>query len=287
MSVTIDQAYISAYSDNVHTLVEQEMSKVRPMVTVSSQKGEKIFFERFGALSVADVSGRWVDSVVQDSVHSRRMCTTVKKQAAVTLSDIDTLKMLIDPTSNITRAMASAHAREFDDVCIAAMLGTAATGVAGAGTQAFNSAMQVAHGSAGLTVAKLNSALTLLEAGEVDIDRAELFLLVGAGGVEDLMNDTLFTNFDYQEGKALASGRLPKFRGVNIVRSQRVTPHTSGSIYRALLVTGDCMRANISKDIEVFADVIPHKNREILIQAFMTYGAVRMEESLIVDVLFQ
>jgi len=193
----------------------------------------------------------------------------------------------MDPTSYITTAMARAHAKESDDVVLAAILGSAATGQTGSGTQAFDSNMQVAHGSTGFTVAKLNSGLKLLEANEVDVDREELFLLAGAGAIEDLMADSLFTSFDFQEGKVLANGRLPKFRGINIIRTQRVPVHTSGSVYRCLLLTGSCMRANISSDIEVYADVIPHKNREILIQAFMTYGAVRMEEALVADILFQ
>lgn len=287
MTVTIDQAYISAYSDNVHRLVSQEMSKVRPLVNITSEKGEKIFKERFGALTVSDVTGRWQDTVPQDTVHSRRMITTVKKSCPAFLDNIDLLKMMIDPTSNITQEMASAHGREFDDVMIAAMLGSAATGVAGAGTQAFDSNFQVAHGSVGFTVAKFNSAMTKLEAAEVDIDREELFLLLGAGGVEDLMAEEKFTSFDYAAGKALSSRGLPSFRGVNIIRTQRVPAHTAGSVYRGLLLTGKAMAANISKDIEIHADVIPHKNHAIQIVAYMTYGAVRMEESLIVDVLFQ
>jgi hypothetical protein len=287
MTVTIDQAYVNAYSDNVHTLVEQKESKLRPLVTLSKEQVEKVFFDRFGTLSVADITGRWQDSLIQDGAYSRRMITNVKKGCAVSLSDLDTLKMMMDPTSYITTEMARAHGREFDDVVIAAILGTAAIGQTGSSTQSFDSNMQVAHGSAGFTVAKFNTGLKLLEANEVDVDRAEMYLLAGAAAIEDLMADALFTSFDYQNGKVLSTGKLPQFRGVNIIRTQRIPAQTASSVYRCLLLTGDCMRANIAKDIQVSADVIPTKNNEVLIQAFMTYGAVRMEEKLVADILFQ
>lgn len=287
MTVTIDQAYVNAYSDNVHTLVEQKESKLRPLVTLSKEQVEKVFFDRFGTLSVADITGRWQDSLIQDGAYSRRMITNVKKGAAVSISDLDTLKMLMDPTSYVTTEMARAHGRAFDDVVITAILGAAAIGQTGSSTQAFDSTMQVAHGSTGFTVAKFNSGLTLLEANEVDVDRSELYLLAGANAIEDLMADSNFISYDFQDNKVLATGRLPRFRGVNIIRSQRVPAHTANSIYRCMLLTGECMRANIAKDIAVSADVIPHKNNEVLIQSFMTYGAVRMEEKLVVDILFQ
>lgn len=287
MTVTIDQAYINAYSDNVHRLVSQESARLRHVVNISSEKGEKIFKERIGRLFVSDVTGRLQDTVLQDSAHSRRMISTVKKACAVGLDNIDLLKMMIDPTSAITVEMGAAHGVEFDRVMIAAMLGTAATGVSGAGTQAFDSAMQVAHGSTGFTVVKFNDAMTLLEAAEVDIDREELFLILGAKGTNDLMSEEKFTSFDYASGKALSARGLPTFRGVNIIRSQQVPAHTASSIYRGLLLTGKAMAANISSDIEIKADVLPAKHHAIQLAAYMTYGAVRMEESLIVDVLFQ
>lgn len=287
MTVTIDQAYINAYSDNVHRLVSQEAARLRHVVNISSEKGEKVFKERIGRLFVSDVTGRLQDTVLQDSAHSRRMISTVKKACAVGLDNIDLLKMMIDPTSAITVEMGAAHGVEFDRVMIAAMLGTAATGVSGAGTQAFDSAMQVAHGSAGFTVVKFNDAMTLLEAAEVDIDREELFLILGAKGTNDLLSEEKFTSFDYTGGKALTARGLPSFRGVNIIRSQQVPAHTANSIYRGLLLTGKAMAANISSDIEIKADVLPAKNHSIQLAAYMTYGAVRMEESLIVDVLFQ
>lgn len=287
MAVTIDQAYVNAYSDNVHTLVEQQESRMRPLVTITREKGEKIFFERFGSLVVSDVTGRWQETNPQDTVHSRRMCTTVKKSCPAYLDSIDQLKMLVDPTSDVTAAMARAHAKEFDDVVLAAILGNAATGQTGSGSQAFDSNMQVAHGSTGFTVAKLNSGLELLEANEVDIDREELFLIANANAMKDLASDALFTSADYQDIKMLSSGQLPRFRGINIVRCQRIPVHTAGSVYRSLLLSGRAMRANISSDLEVHADIIPTRNHAVQIVAYMTYGAVRMEEALVADILFQ
>lgn len=115
----------------------------------------------------------------------------------------DLNKMLIDPTSDYLKKMSNAHGQNYDIVVMNAMLGIAATGADGTGSQAFDPSQQIAHGATGLTTAKLDTAIELMEANRVDIMRDGLVLILNANGKKDLLADAKITSFDYQPLKYL------------------------------------------------------------------------------------
>lgn len=288
MTATIDSAYISQFSDNIHLLVREGRSKLRGIFMEEAAKGEKHFFDRLGELTVSQVSARNEVLTIQDAAHSRRMATVNRYFGRVTLDDIDKLKMLIDPSSEYAKALADAHGENYDEVLYSALLGSAATGQTGSGTQAFDTAnQQIAHGSAGFSVAKFNQALRILEANELDLDRTKLYLALGARGTEDLFGESSVISIDFQNRKALSDGVLPMFRGVNIIRTQRVPDSTSGSVYRGLLFTQDVAKVAMVEDMEIHIDERIDLAHVMQITAYMMFGAVRMEEKKIVDILYQ
>lgn len=291
MTRTIDTAYINQFSDTMHHLVEQTESKLRPTVKVEMAKGEKHFFDRLGIFTASEVTSATSPITLQDAAHSRRMATVSQYAANTYLADIDKLKMLIDPSSDYALKLARAHAKNLDDVIITAALGSASTGKDGSGSQAFDTSNnQIAHGSAGFTVAKFNQALRILEVNEVDIDRARMYLAIGARAVEDLLGDSTnqLTSFDFQDSKVLSNGGMPSFRGVNIVRTQRVTDETSGTTFRGLLYTEDTIKVAMAQDLKI--NISERNDLEgipLQVATYMMHGAVRMEEETIVDVLYQ
>lgn len=290
MSATISSAFISQFSDNLHSLVEQRGSKLRPAVKIETANGEKHFFDRLGSFEASEITSRLELTSLQDPAHSRRMASVRRYNASTYLDDMDKLKMLVDPTSDYAMKLARAQGRRLDDVILAAALGVAATGQAGNDTASFDvTNQQVAHGSAGFTVAKFNAGLEKLEANDVDVDGIGLYLILGAGGVADLLGDSTnqITSFDFQDGKVLSTGKLPSFRGVNIIRSQRVPDETAGTTRRGLLMTEDTMKVAMNRDIEVKVAERADVNFVTQISTYMQYGAVRMEESTIVDILYQ
>lgn len=290
MASTVDQAFITQFSANIHMLVRERGSKLRGILPVESAKGEKHMFERIDKMTVSEITDRNAPLDATDAAHSRRMATVRRYGSRVHLDDLDRLKMLIDPTSEYAKAMADAHGENYDQIVFDAMLGTAATGKDGDGTQAFDTSnQQIAHGSAGFTVAKFNQALRILEANEVDIDRVRLYLCLGALGVEDLLGDTSnqITSFDFQDSKTLSSGRMPQFRGVNIVRTQRVPDETAATTYRGLLFTDDVQKTAVARDLEMHIDERIDLAHVQQVTSYMMFGSVRMEEKKVVDVLYQ
>lgn len=287
MAITIDSAYVSQFSDNLHTLVREGSSKLMGIFATETARGEKHFFDRLGSFTASALTARLQSTNLQDAPHSRRMASIGRYEASTYLDKIDSLKMLIDPTNDYTKGLADAHGKKFDQVLWAAMLGTAATGVDGTGTQALGAGQQIAHGSAGLTVAKINQALRIMEVGEVDTDTAQLFLGANGWALEDLFNEEKIVNGDYQVQKALVSGKVPPFRGINILKTQRVPDHTAGVTYRAVLFTRDAMKVAMPESLEVKTAEDMTRNFVPVVSTYMSYGAVRMEEALVVDILFQ
>lgn len=291
MSATINTAFISQFSDNLHMLLEQKGSKLRSIVPVEMANGEKHFFDRLGNFTASEVTSRLATTTLQDPGHSRRMATLKRYEASTYLDDVDKFKLLIDPTSDYVVKLANAHGKQFDShVLNDAILGSASTGQDGSGSTAFDTSnQQIAHGSAGLTVAKFNQALRILQSNEVDIESDELVLVVGARGVEDLLGDSTnqLTSFDFQNGKVMADGKLPSFRGVSIVHSERIQDETSGTTFRALLMTKDAVKVAMAQDMEVKVAERPDLNFALQVSTYMMYGAVRMEEGRVVDILYQ
>ena len=289
MTATINTAHISQFSDNIYTLLQQRGSKARRSVDVEMAKGKRHFFDRIGSFTATEVVDRRADTDLQDAPHSRRMAVVREYHAGTYLSDLDKFKMLIDPTNAYALRLADSHGRNLDDVIWSAALGTAATGEDGTGTQAFDTTnQQIAHGSTTLTIPKVNEAMGILEANEVDLDVAEIFLAVGADGLNNgLMADTEFTSVDYQDVKALAGRQVPSFRGLTLIRSQRIPDETSGTTKRALMYTSDCIKLAVARNLDVKTAERADKNFNYQVSTYMMMGAVRMEEKCIVDVLYQ
>lgn len=289
MAATINQSFISQFSDNIHLLLEQRGSQLRGIFPVEMAKGEKHFFERLGNFTASEVVGRLANTVIQDPSHSRRMATVRRYEASTSIDDIDRFKLLIDPTSDYAKKLANAHGKKFDAVLLGELVGTAATGADGSGSQPFDSNNQIAHGSTGLTVSKFNQALRILEANEVDMDTEELYLIVGARGIENLLGDSSnqLTSIDFQNSKVLADGKFPSFRGVNIVRSQKIPDETADTTFRAILCTRDALKVAMAHDIMVKVGERADLNFAHQISTYMMYGAVRMEEDRVVDILYQ
>ena len=288
MTVSITSSYINQFSDNLHNLLEDKGAKTRGVFPVEMANGEKHFFDRLGSFVATEVTSRLQNTPLQDPNHSRRMASLKRYVAATYLDDIDKFKMLIDPTSDYARKLSTAHGRNYDAAVFTAALGSAATGVDGTGSQAFDSNQQIAHGSAGLTVAKFNQALRMLQANEVDIED-DLVLFVNSRGIEDLLGDTTnqMTSFDFMGSKPLADGKVPMFRGVQIVHTERIPDQTASSVYRALLCTKDAVKVAMAHDVKVEVDKRPDILNAYQVLTTMMFGAVRMEEGMIVDILFQ
>ena len=202
MSTQITTAFVNQYSSNVQLLSQQMGSLLRNAVDVETVNGDKAFFEQVGSAAAEEKTTRNSDTPLMDTPHSRRMVTLADYEYADLIDDQDKIRMLIDPTSTYAKAAAAAIGRKMDDVIIAALGGSAKTGSAGSTSTALPSAQKIAHGSGGLTVAKLVSAKKILDEGNVD-PSIKRYIVVSPEQMEDLLNITTVTSADYNSVNTL------------------------------------------------------------------------------------
>ena len=281
MSTQITTAFVNQFSSNVSMLSQQMGSLLRGAVDTESVTGEKAFFDQIGESAAVARTSRHGDTPLVETPHSRRMVTLTTYEWADLIDDSDKVRMLIDPTSSYARAAAAAMGRAMDDTIITALGGTAKTGKEGTTSTAFPSGQKIAHGSAGLTVAKLVSAKKLLDAQSVD-PSIPRYIVVSPEQIEDLLNTTSVTSSDFNTVKALVQGDVDTFVGFKFITSNRLSDDGTSRLCYAWAQDG-CKLA-VGKDVMARIDERSDKSYSTQVFYCATFGSTRMEEDKVVEI---
>ena len=281
MSTQITTAFVNQFSSNVSMLSQQMGSLLRGAVDTESVTGEKAFFDQIGESAAVARTSRHGDTPLVETPHSRRMVTLTTYEWADLIDDSDKVRMLIDPTSSYARAAAAAMGRAMDDTIISALGGTAKTGKEGTTSTAFPSGQKIAHGSAGLTVAKLVSAKKLLDTQSVD-PSIPRYIVVSPEQIEDLLNTTSVTSSDFNTVKALVQGDVDTFVGFKFITSNRLSDDGTSRLCYAWAQDG-CKLA-VGKDVMARIDERSDKSYSTQVFYCATFGSTRMEEDKVVEI---
>jgi hypothetical protein len=285
MSTQITTAFVEQYKANVYHLVQQKGSKLRSSVRIESVTGKNAFFDQIGAVAAVQRTTRHADTPRMDTPHSRRRVSLSDYEWADLVDNQDKIRMLIDPTSDYAQAAMWALGRSMDDVIIAAIDGTAYTGVDGSTSTAFDTGMVVdvqtvwpgvTAADTGLNLAKLIEARKLLGNNDVDPDE-EVFVPVNARQISSLLKDERIVSGDYNSALPLVSGKVSKVGGCTLIPCNRIGTDANSDdkvpFYTRsglLLATGQDMTGRISERAD--------KGYAMQVYASMTIGATRMEE---------
>ena len=282
MSTQITTAFVNQFSSNVQMLSQQMGSLLRTAVDSESVNGEKAFFDQVGAASAVLRTSRHADTPLVETPHSRRMVTMSDYEYADLIDDQDKVRLLVDPTSTYSRAAAAAMGHAMDDVIITAALGTANTGKDGSTSTALPSGQKIAHGSAGLTIAKLVSAKELLDAASVD-PSIPRFIVVSPKQISDLLNNTTVTSSDFNTVKALAQGEINSFVGFQFIVSNRLNTD-SNSDRQVIAFASDGIKLAVGKEPAARIDERADKSYSTQVYYCQSIGATRMEEEKVVEI---
>ena len=286
MSTQITTAFVEQYSANVTMLAQQMGSVLRSAVDVETIKGKNAFFDQIGSVTAQVRSSRHGSTPQLDTPHSRRRVSLADYEWADLIDDLDKVRMLIDPTSAYAKAAAAAMGRAMDDVIIAALGGSADTGVAGGTAVALPSTQKVstsaqADGS-GLTIAKLRSAKYILDSNDVDPSTPR-YIVVSPKQIQDLLATTEVTSSDFNTVKALATGTLDSFLGFKFLVSNRLAlANTDDRLVYAF--SADAIKLAIGKDVTARIDERADKSYATQVYYSMAIGATRMEEKKVVEI---
>ena len=270
MSQQITAAFVQNYRGTVITLAQQRGSRLRGCVTVHSDvTGKTDFFDRVGATVAQVKTTRHGNTPLIETPHSRRMITLSTYEWADLIDKPDKVRTLIDPEGHYAKVGGYAMGRSMDDVILAALVGSAATG-------------ETAEASTGLTIAKLRTAKQLLDAAEID-ENDPRYCVVSASQINDLLASTSVTSSDFNTVRALSSGQVDSFLGFKFVRSERLAL-TAASVRGCVAFSKNSIGLSIGSDIT--ARVTERDDKSYAVQPYMSMdlGSVRVEDEGVVEI---
>ena len=285
MSSQITTAFVNQFSANVTMLSQQMGSLLRNTVDVETINGEKAFFDQVGSAAAVQRTTRNADTPIMETPHARRMVSLKDFEYADLVDDQDKIRMLIDPTSTYARAAAAAMGRAMDDEIIAAFNASALTGKTGATSTALPSSQQIAHGSAGLTIAKLVEAKQKLDEQSVD-PSIRRYIACSPKQISDLLNNTTVTSADFNTVRALATGTISEFVGFTFIVTNRL--QVDGSSNRLVYAWAqDGIKMAIGKEPTARIEERADKSYSTQVYYCSSFAATRMEEDKVVEIACQ
>jgi len=288
MSTEITTAFVKQFTNGITLLQQQMGSNLREGVSVESNiTGDRAFFDQVDATAMSQITTRHGDTDLTDTPHRRRMVTIAPYDVADLVDRADQIRTLNDPTNAYVRSFAAAAGRSIDDVIISAYAATAATGVDGSGSDAFDSDFTIVHGSAGLSTTKIVEARSILEAAENPEDGGDnqWYLVCNAQGRRDLLEDTQFENSDFNSIKALVRGEVDTWLGFKFLKSERLP--TDGTTTDLFAWRKQSMKLAVGCEPRGFIDVLPGKRHSTQVRYELDIGAVRMDQKGVVKIEIQ
>jgi len=214
-----------------------------------------------------------------DVPHSRRTASMSDYHWADLIDNEDKVRMLVTPESHYARSGANSMARAIDDLIIAAATGNAVDG--DGSNVALPSGQKIAHGSAGLTLAKLIATKEILDGNDTDPDEMR-YMVLGSKQVSNLLNTTEVKSADYNSIKALVQGDIDTFMGFKFLRSERLA--LASTTRTCFAFTKSAMGLGIGSDVKTQIDVRPDKSYAHQVYLSFVAGATRIQDECVVQV---
>ncbi len=207
----------------------------------------------------------------------------------------DRVKNMTDYTSTYVQTGAAAIARGEDSILRQAFYGPRLVGQDGTSSEALTLTPDfnlvpvdyVAEGAAansGLTVEKLNYALTLLAANEVDLERDIVAMAIGAKQENQLYNQLKYASKEFRDKAVLDEDRkqVASFGQISFVRDQRLPTNGAAKQRRCPLWVKSGMHYAEFDPLETNLDRNPQK--KFRVQAYMEewFGGTRGENGKVI-----
>lgn len=302
MSTNIVTFYVQQYAKVLNELVQQKTSRLRKFVTEDKYVGQAASpVEQVGAVAMQPVTQRYGPMQRVDAATDRRWVYPSDYDLPQLFDNFDKLRLLIDPKGKFVTNAKNAANRQYDDLIIAALGGTAQTGVTGQNAIALPAAEivsvnQGATAPTGLTVAKLRQAKLILMQNEAYSDEEEdpgdpnsgLVCVAGARQLDNLMAEAQVISRDFNDQPVLEEGRIKRFLGITFVRSERLSTGTddqAGTSTKVHIWQREGMHLGVWNDITTNISQ-RHDLQSEPWQAyiFMTAGSTRLEEKRVTQV---
>lgn len=287
MSIQVPVAFQQKYTNDFLLLAQQDGSRLRRTVRTDPDRldGKAGFFDRIGAVSMAEITGRHQPTVLQSTPHSRRRITMRDFAFADAIDWQDVIRLGRDPSGKYAQNAQMAAGRQIDDLIIAALGGNAYSidDADAATTVALPSAQKIATGSGGMTVYKVRQAKKLLDAAEAGTqNNAKRYMVCTSNQIDDMLGTTQVTSSDYNSVKALVNGEINTFMGFEWIRTERLIK--SSTTRYCYAYTQNAIGLAVGKDPMVDMRIRGDLNLAMQIYVAMVMDATRIEDVQVVQV---
>lgn len=292
MPNSIDEARVLVFGQNLNFLYQQKTQRLRKFIgQEKSEPGKMVSFPRLGLVNPTKRTNRNQPTQFADAAHSNRWAAPNYYDVFLPVDPIDLDRVIIDPKSAYPQQINAGLNRAVDAEIYApqgvatqgGMRGAALTGESGTGTPAALPAGQkIAHGGTGLTLAKILSAASLLNAAEADMEGR--FAVINSAGLEDLLGIQQLTSSDYNAVKLLMTGEINTFMGFQWSLYNFVA---ETAVYYAIFGQRMAMGLAIPGSVNGSVDKRPDLSNTWQCSGSVDVGAVRVIDEGIVEVAFQ
>lgn len=282
------------YTTMMELLLQQKTSKLRGRCASGAHVGKAASpIQQAGVLDFKAPAGRYSPVQFQLENYTRRWVFPTDRSCAVPVDTFDELKTIVDPKGAITEAVVAAANRFFDDLLIAAAIGSATTGVdpAGWSTETFDSTNALvadtfgASASTGLSYPKLVEAFRIMRHRQVDLD-AERPLFVGGSQQEsDLKKQQEVISKDYNEKPVIESGKVESLAGFDLCWSERLNTSLSNTLRNCFAFVPSGLYLGIWRDMGVKIDNrLDLESQPWQLYAMLSAGATRTQQYKVIQI---
>lgn len=299
MSDQITTAMIDTFNDGIEMLAQQMSSKLRDRVRTESENGERVAFDQVGVVSVKERTIRHQDTQYINSPHRKRWVTMKDYDVADLLDVTDIIRILNNPTGEYARAFVAAFNRRRDADILLSALGTAFTGKQGTNPVTLPASQQIAAGGSGFTLAKVEDAMSrLIGASVVDEENPDIRVTIAWTSFQQkqFLQTNEVKSHDFNTQRVLVKGRMMRddeFYGFNYINLEdwededgvlhRIVPK-SGTTRSCVAWVNKGVLLNEPMPPMTTVDRMPGKKNSTQILTLGTFGASRMQETMVVQI---
>lgn len=287
MPASITEAFVEQFDTTIRLESGQKLSRFQDKVTdrgvITGESFTANMLEDDGSELSAD-NTRHGDTIWSNATHLTPQATMSDFFEALPVDRADEPKLLANPSGPYVEMLMRKKNRRIDKIIYDVARGTQT--LKSGSTEALPSGQKIAHGSAGMTKAKIIQAKELFRANDCDeYEGEELFMTFDSKTLNDILSDTTLTSADYMAVKMLQSGDISgKWMGFNWVPYNRI--YNDGTTYYnvAWCKSGIQFGKGFEEgDAKRRAD----KKNTLQVSMAASYGALRTQAEKVVEIAFQ
>lgn len=284
MSYTIPEIFHQKFATNIEAAIQQTSSVLDSTVTPFNFDAKSKSILVGTTIDWADATdGRMAQTNIGEYNATQRWVVTEKVMVPVAPAldewDESLLDEITSPGSDIINAMTYGYNRIKEKKIIAAVESAVSIGAnAPTSTEAFPTDNVIAHGSAGLTFAKVAKIVRL--AREQDVNPAELTWVISAKDEENLIvNVDEVRSKDYTKVAPIEGGSVvgSRWMGFTWIVSNQLTTDTSAHTVNSLVYSKQAIRFNFGSRKSAI-ETRPDRNGAIQFRSSARMGGARAQD---------